>query len=81
MEDLHPMSQTSESWMPDSERRDADVSPSRSDFDSRQRGKPAKAIIGICLLVVLALVLSQMHPAPHNIPDNASTTGQATGAR
>ncbi|MCF2524064.1 hypothetical protein [Bradyrhizobium sp. G127] len=75
------MSQISESWMPDSERRDANSSLSQSDFDSRQQGKPAKTVIGIGLLVVLALVLSQMHPAPHDVPENSITTGQATGAR
>jgi hypothetical protein len=75
------MSRTSENWMPDSHKPGADVSPfSKSDFDSRQQGKPMKAIIGIGLLVVLALVLSRMHPAPHDIQNNsAMTTGQAIG--
>lgn len=74
------MSHTSENWTPDSERRDADVSPPKSDFESRHRGKPVKAVIGVGLLVVLALVLSRMHPAPHDIPDHSATTGQADSA-
>lgn len=47
-----------------------------------QQGKPVKALIGVALLVVLTLVLSRMHPAPHEIssdPDT-TTTSQTTGA-
>ena len=45
-----------------------------------QMGKPVKALIGIALLVVLAVVLSRMHPAPHEISSNPAmtTTGQTT---
>lgn len=49
------------------------------DFDRRHEGKSVKAVIGVVVLVVLALVLSRMHPAPHEISDPSSTTGQTSG--
>ena len=49
-----------------------------NDFRSRQSGKPMKTVIGVGLLAVVALVLSLMHPVPHDIPDGPSwTTGPA----
>lgn len=46
-----------------------------------QQGKPIKALIGVALLVVLALVLARMNPAPHETSANpAITTGQTTGS-
>jgi hypothetical protein len=72
------MSKTS--WMPDSEKSGHDTpSYSGEDFDINQQGKPVKAVIGVALLVVLALVLSRMHPVPHEITDPSVTTGQTTG--
>jgi hypothetical protein len=75
------MTRTSESsWTPDGEKRGHNTPlHSSEDFDSNQRSKPMKAIIGVVLLVVLALILSRMNPAPHEISDPSVTTGQATG--
>ncbi|MGL5168620.1 MAG: hypothetical protein ACRC9K_22290 [Afipia sp.] len=64
-------------WMPDSEKSGHDTPPGE-DFDINQQGKPMKTVIGVALLVVLALVLSRMHPAPHEIADPSVTTGQVT---
>ena len=73
------MIRTSETgWTPHGEKSDRDT-PSGQDFDSNQQGKPMKAIIGVVLLVVLAVVLSRMHPVPHEIADPSVTTGQTTG--
>lgn len=77
------MTRTSETgWMPDSEKNGRDT-PARSseDFDINQQGKPVKAIVGVAILVVLALILSRMNPAPHEISDPSVTTGQSTNAR
>lgn len=56
--------------------------PAGPDEFENQQGKPVKALIGIALLVVLALVLSRMHPVPHEISGDPgmTTTGQTTGA-
>ena len=57
--------------------------PVRSDekFEHSQRDKPIKAIIGMTLLVVLALVFSRMGPSSHDDSNTpAATTGQSTGA-
>lgn len=67
------------SWISDSEKSNYDAAAKSSeDFDANQQSKPMKAIIGVALLVVLALVLSRMHPVPHEISDPSVTTGQAT---
>lgn len=71
------MTRTHSSWTSDG----PDSPPeTASDFDRRHEGKSVKAVIGVVLLVVLALVLSRMHPVPHEIPDPSVTTGQASGA-
>lgn len=73
------MTHTSESsWMPDGEKSGHDTL-SNEDFDLNQQNKPVKAVVGVALLVVLALVLSRMHPAPHEIANPPVTTGQVTG--
>lgn len=48
------------------------------EFEQRHEGKPIKAAIGVGLLVVLALILSHMHPVPHEIAADPSTMGQIT---
>lgn len=71
---------TSESgWIPDREPSGRKTPAySREKFDLNQQGKPVKAIVGVCLLVVLALILSRMNPVPHEITaDPSMTTGQA----
>ncbi len=46
-----------------------------------QQGKPVKALIGVALLVVLAVVLARMGPTPHEVSNTpAVTTGQTTGS-
>lgn len=55
-------------------------SQSREDFEHSHRDKPIKAIIGIVVLMVLALVFSRMNPAPHNVSTTPAATGQTTGA-
>ena len=74
------MSRTSENeWTPDDHRSgEAAFQPAR-DFELRQRGKPLKTVIGVGILAIIALVLTLMHPVPHDVPDvPAWTTGQAT---
>ncbi len=67
-------------WIPDSEKSGHGTPvESGKDFDLNQQGKPMKAVIGVALLVVLALILSRMNPVPHEISDPSVTTGQATG--
>ncbi len=76
------MTHTSETgWMPDSDNRRHDMPPSpNADFDHTQQGKPIKAVIGVAVLVVLALILARMNPVPHEITADPSATpiGQAT---
>lgn len=51
-----------------------------SDFKNQQ-GKPFKALIGVVLLVVFAVVLAWMNPAQHETSAVPSwSTGQTTGA-
>ncbi len=51
-----------------------------SEFENQQ-SKPVKALIGIVLLVVLAVVLARMNPAPHETSIAPSwSTGQTTGS-
>lgn len=75
------MTRTSETgWTPDSEKSGHDTpSYSGKDFDVNQQGKPVKAVIGVAVLVVLALILSRMNPVPHEMSDPSVTTGQTTG--
>ncbi len=74
------MTHTSDTgWMPDSENRRRDMASSNAEFDRTQQSKPMKAIIGIAVLVVLALILSRMNPVPHEITaDPSETFGQTT---
>ena len=67
-------------WMPDSKRSGHDTpSYSSKDFDINQQSKPMKAVIGVAVLVILALVLSRMHPAPHEVSDPSVTAAHTTG--
>lgn len=51
-----------------------------SDFEN-QAGKPVKALVGIVLLIVFALILGRMNPAPHEISSApAWSTGQTAGS-
>ena len=53
----------------------------RLDDFKNQQGKPVKALIGIALLVVFAVVLARMNPVPHESTSApAWTTGQSTGS-
>lgn len=68
--------------MPDDKQDGYDEPASTSeDFELSQEGKPIKALIGVAVVVVLALVLSRMNPAPHEISNTpAATSGLATDA-
>ena len=67
------------SWTSDDEKAGYDApAASNEGFGSKHQGKPVKTVIGIALLVILALVLSQLNPTPHDI-SNPSMTGQTTG--
>lgn len=75
------MSRTSGTgWMSDNDHHGYDEPEQTSDdFEFNQRGKPLKAVIGVAVLVVLALVLSRMNPTPHEAANPPSiTTGQST---
>ncbi len=75
------MTHTRNGWTSDDTGRDLKKPPETTgDFGQRHEGKPIKAVIGIALLVVVALVLSRMNPVPHDISDPWETTGQTTGA-
>lgn len=51
-----------------------------NDFKNQQ-GKPVKALIGIALLVLFAIVLARMNPVPHeSISAPAWTANQTTGS-
>lgn len=68
-------------WSSDGKKDTYDGPIQTSEDFEYQQGKPIKALIGIALLVVLALVLSRMNPAPHEASSNpAVTTGQTTGS-
>ncbi len=72
---------TGKDWPPDGKKGAYDETTQTSDEFEYQQGKPIKALIGIVLLVVLALVLSRLNPAPHETSSNpAVTTGQTTGS-
>lgn len=79
---------TGKDWPPDGKKgaydettQTSDETTQTSDEFEYQQGKPIKALIGIVLLVVLALVLSRLNPAPHETSSNpAVTTGQTTGS-
>ena len=68
-------------WSSDGKKGAYEETTQTSDEFEYQQGKPIKALIGIVLLVVLALVLSRLNPAPHETSSNpAVTTGQTTGS-
>lgn len=72
---------TGKDWPSDGKKGAYDETTQTSDEFEYQQGKPIKALIGIVLLVVLALVLSRLNPAPHETSSNpAVTTGQTTGS-
>lgn len=67
-------------WMSDGKQDGHDIPSHTGEKFEHQQGKPVKAIIGIALLVVLAIALARMNPAPHEVSnDPAITTGQTTG--
>lgn len=67
-------------WMSDGKKGVSDEPAQASEEFAYQQGKPVKALIGIALLVVLAVALARMSPAPHDVSNNpAITTGQTTG--
>jgi len=68
-------------WPSDGKKGGYDEPVQTSEEFEYQQGKPIKALIGVALLVVLALVLARMSPAPHEASNNpAVTTGQTTGS-
>lgn len=67
-------------WLSDLDRGDVRTSDRNEDFGPNNQGKPLKAVIGVAILVVFALILSHMNPVPHDTP-NQTTTGQSTTDR
>lgn len=75
------MTRTHNGWTSDGTGHNLETPPETpGDFDRRHEGKSIKTVIGVALLVVLALLLSRMHPVPHEISDPSATTGQTSGA-
>ncbi|MES2602525.1 MAG: hypothetical protein V4602_17125 [Pseudomonadota bacterium] len=73
------MTLSANDWSSDSKKGGYDE-PIQTSEEFDQQGKPIKALIGVALLVVLALVLARMSPVPHEVSTNpAVTTGQTTG--
>ena len=56
----------------------ADAPDIYENFESCQRNKPMKAMVGVGLLVVLALILAHMHPVPHEIQNPPSISTPAS---
>lgn len=67
-------------WSTDGKKSVYDEPAGTGEFEN-QKGKPIKALIGIALLVVFAVVLARMNPAPHETSSApAWTTNQTTGS-
>lgn len=67
-------------WMSDGKKGVYDEPAQTGEEFEYQQGKPIKALVGIALLVVLAVALARMNPAPHETSNTpAITTGQTTG--
>ena len=55
--------------------------PAGPDDLGNQQSKPVKALIGIALLVVFAVILARMNPAPHETSSASSwSTNQTIGS-
>jgi hypothetical protein len=67
-------------WSSDGKKGGYDEPIQTSKESESQQGKPIKAVFGVALLVVLALILARMHPVPHDVSNPAVTTGQTTGS-
>lgn len=68
-------------WSSDGKKGGYDEPVQTSEEFEYQQGKPIKALIGVALLVILAVALARMSPAPHEVSNNpAMTTGQTTGS-
>ncbi|MGD9840014.1 MAG: hypothetical protein AB7F72_12575 [Afipia sp.] len=68
-------------WSAGGNKADVRDDPTRLDGFKNQQGKPVKALIGIALLVLFAVVLARMNPVPHESASApAWTTGQSTGS-
>jgi len=67
-------------WSSDGKKGVYDEPAGTDDFD-KQQGKPVKALIGIALLVVFAVILARMNPAPHETSSTPSwSTNQTIGS-
>ncbi len=72
---------TGNDWSSDGKKGGYDEPVQTSEEFEYQQGKPVKALIGVALLVVLAVALARMNPAPHEASNTpAVTTGQTTGS-
>lgn len=68
-------------WSSDGKKGGYDEPVQTSEEFEYQQGKPIKALIGVALLVILAVALARMSPAPHEVTNNpAMTTSQTTGS-
>ena len=66
------MTMSSNGWSSNSD-HDFSTSPQTTDeYEFNQRGKPAKAIIGLGILVAFGLALTFFHPANHDASASSS---------
>jgi len=68
-------------WTSNAQFREGQNERTTDDFEFNQSGKPIKAVIGVAILVILALVLSRMDPVSHEASAPSSiTTAQTAGS-
>ena len=69
-------------WASDDEKKRYTArAATNEDFGSKHQDKPVKAVIGIALLAILALLLSQLNPAPHDVSNTSSITTGSVNER
>lgn len=66
--------------------RDDSLARMNAEFEENQRGKPLKALIGLCILIVVALVLARVDrdrhvaaPPPSAVTDSGGVSGHTVG--
>jgi hypothetical protein len=71
---------------PNADRRDDSLARMNAEFEDNQRGKPLKALIGLGILIVVALVLARVDrdrhvaaPPPSAITDSGGAHGHTVG--
>jgi hypothetical protein len=71
---------------PNADRRDDSLARMNAEFEDNQRGKPLKALIGLGILIVVALVLARVDrnhhvaaPPPSAITDSGGVHSHTVG--